>query len=910
MSFLEFQDEIYLNVVNDSACLIVTSRGIGLEQLMVRLCRTYSDDTNLVIVIGTNQEEQQFFVNQLIDESSLPIGNIPQCITFGSSTAKKRREVYLKGGVFFVTERILITDLLLDRVPIDLVTGFIVYNAHRMYDDCLMPFILRLYRLKNKKGFVKALSQEPQSFIGEFGKLDRIMKSLFVSTLHLWPRFHASAQASLKICEPKVIEICLDMSERMKKIQFCIIDLIEGCLRELSKTNTNFLIDFDKLNVENALTMPFNKFVRLFDSVWHQLSSRSKRLIHDIQWLRHLLHLLTQSDVVTFYTQTKSAQESVRLGSDISDWIFWTSADQLFRLSKERVYLDPNSSQPNPEANSKWEAFENLIDEIDEETAEIKDCVNVIVIVATDQIIKILQKILRDGAKNVLLNRLDRFNAIRKGCQMSAESLEFMKVGEQTGDNDFDSSHSNQLPVKKRSRTTKNPSAEVQLPDNIITMTQIFERRSKIKSVETINIEDEHNNEDITLIEHISPEKTHQLKLHYFTARDRSIILESLLKAYEPSYIIMYDLEMESMRKLEIYSAIKSQRPNPIKLYILQFKDSFDMQMYLTVLKREKEAFEKLIREKATMVVPSGRDGKTDGHPDLIRSCEKANETTDSASTRVGGGVINRSEIFNHKILVDLREFRCELPSVIHKRGIEIEPVHLEIGDYILSPDTCVERKSISDLIQSLQSGRLFTQASAMIKHFTRPILLIEFDGNKSFHFKGRYICVGMGYDSYKSKEKRVDLVERLILLTIHQPKLGILWSPSAHFTAELFEYLKLDKEQPDSTKIIAISSNELVPESFQDKYDVEAREFLLKLPGVNSRNVYGLMNRIDTLANLVDLSIEEIEEILGNSKSGKLFYDTLHTSFSKLASEAISLEQQSKKSRLFSCTAKRKARQ
>lgn len=62
------------------------------------------------------------------------------------------------------------------------------------------------------------------------------------------------------------------------------------------------------------------------------------------------------------------------------------------------------------------------------------------------------------------------------------------------------------------------------------------------------------------------------------------------------------------------------------------------------------------------------------------------------------------------KIIVDMREFRSELPSLIHKRGIDIEPVTIEVGDYILTPDICVERKSVSDLIGSLQNGRLFNQ--------------------------------------------------------------------------------------------------------------------------------------------------------------------------------------------------------
>ena len=49
---------------------------------------------------------------------------------------------------------------------------------------------------------------------------------------------------------------------------------------------------------------------------------------------------------------------------------------------------------------------------------------------------------------------------------------------------------------------------------------------------------------------------------------------------------------------------------------------------------------------------------------------------------------------------------------MLHQRGIDIEPVTLEVGDYLLSDDLCVERKSIADLIGSLNSGRLYTQVT------------------------------------------------------------------------------------------------------------------------------------------------------------------------------------------------------
>ena len=66
---------------------------------------------------------------------------------------------------------------------------------------------------------------------------------------------------------------------------------------------------------------------------------------------------------------------------------------------------------------------------------------------------------------------------------------------------------------------------------------------------------------------------------------------------------------------------------------------------------------------------------------------------------------------------MDMREFRSELPSLLHKRGIDIDPVTLEVGDYILTPEICVERKSISDLIGSLYGVYLF---------FIRFVFLIQ----------------------------------------------------------------------------------------------------------------------------------------------------------------------------------------
>ena len=77
------------------------------------------------------------------------------------------------------------------------------------------------------------------------------------------------------------------------------------------------------------------------------------------------------------------------------------------------------------------------------------------------------------------------------------------------------------------------------------------------------------------------------------------------------------------------------------------------------------------------------------------------------------------------------------LPSTLHLQGLELVPCTLEVGDYILSPELCVERKALPDLIASFGSGRLHTQCTAMCRYYAIPILLIEFSGDKAFQLQG-----------------------------------------------------------------------------------------------------------------------------------------------------------------------------
>lgn len=78
------------------------------------------------------------------------------------------------------------------------------------------------------------------------------------------------------------------------------------------------------------------------------------------------------------------------------------------------------------------------------------------------------------------------------------------------------------------------------------------------------------------------------------------------------------------------------------------------------------------------------------------------------------------------RIVVDERERKSGIPDLLKAVGVNLEVKTLPIGDYIVAPETIVERKSVSDLISSIFDGRLFDQCNRLKEHFAHPIILME----------------------------------------------------------------------------------------------------------------------------------------------------------------------------------------
>lgn len=183
---------------------------------------------------------------------------------------------------------------------------------------------------------------------------------------------------------------------------------------------------------------------------------------------------------------------------------------------------------------------------------------------------------------------------------------------------------------------------------------------------------------------------------------DGLLSLEKTLNEMDPQYIIMYHCNVTAIRQIEVYETKMKRMPEKrLKVFFIIHSETVEEQSYLTNLRREKQAFELLIETKSVcynyiliyiknqllficliiflsfvqkMVVPEYQDGKSD------ESLLMLQKTPDKINTRKAGGQDEVTATPSMpKIIVDMREFRSDLPCLIHKRGIEIIPVTISV---------------------------------------------------------------------------------------------------------------------------------------------------------------------------------------------------------------------------------------
>jgi DNA excision repair protein ERCC-4 len=238
-------------------------------------------------------------------------------------------------------------------------------------------------------------------------------------------------------------------------------------------------------------------------------------------------------------------------------------------------------------------------------------------------------------------------------------------------------------------------------------------------------------------------------------------------------------------------------------------------------------------------------------------------------NTRIAGGGRLAATAQQPRIVADMREFRSPLTGLLHARNMDVVPAQLTVGDYILTPNICIERKSIPDLIGSFKSGRLYNQVETMLEHYASPMLLIEFGDTKNFTLEP---FADLSHSAAAAAMSSPDLQSKIVVLTLHFPRLRIIWSSSPYQTAEIFDELKKQQEEPDPFRAVEIGLEEGEDPETGRVFNQDPMDMLRAIPGVTEKNIVRISLAVNSIQELSNIGEDEICDLVGREAGRQIW--------------------------------------
>ncbi|MDE1724540.1 MAG: heavy metal resistance protein CzcA [Thaumarchaeota archaeon] len=195
------------------------------------------------------------------------------------------------------------------------------------------------------------------------------------------------------------------------------------------------------------------------------------------------------------------------------------------------------------------------------------------------------------------------------------------------------------------------------------------------------------------------------------------------------------------------------------------------------------------------------------------------------------------------RMVVDEREKKSGIPDLLKQIGVKVEMMNLPVGDYIVAPETVIERKSVSDFISSVFDGRLFDQCHRLKEHFEHPALILE--GN---------------VDEIDNITENPLVFYGAISSVVLDFKIPVIPTPNASHTAKLLISMCARQGEVKGPFLKKIrKSNNLQQQQLS---------ILCSLPGVGEKLASRMLEKFGSASNSLNASTAELAKISGMGES------------------------------------------
>jgi DNA excision repair protein ERCC-4 len=206
------------------------------------------------------------------------------------------------------------------------------------------------------------------------------------------------------------------------------------------------------------------------------------------------------------------------------------------------------------------------------------------------------------------------------------------------------------------------------------------------------------------------------------------------------------------------------------------------------------------------------------------------------------------------RIVVDERERNSNIPELLKNAGAVIDFTQLKVGDYVVSSETAVERKTVRDLISSIYDGRLFLQCSDLVKHYQKPLLVVQ--GNIAELAEAPE---DMGDMDTKLHAERMPLAYDALITVATEFRIPIIHTPSAEQTAQLLVTLvnrSLSEGKATGPLLRKIKK--------ENPIYIQQLSVLASLPGVGEKLAARMLKKFHTPIRALNASAAELATIPG----------------------------------------------
>lgn len=207
------------------------------------------------------------------------------------------------------------------------------------------------------------------------------------------------------------------------------------------------------------------------------------------------------------------------------------------------------------------------------------------------------------------------------------------------------------------------------------------------------------------------------------------------------------------------------------------------------------------------------------------------------------------------RIVVDERERSSNIPELLKNAGAVIDFTQLKVGDYVVSSETAVERKTVRDLISSIYDGRLFVQCSDLVRFYQKPLLVVQ--GNIADLAQTSEDMEDP--DDIKLHTERMSLAYDALITVAMEFRIPIIHTPSAEQTAQLLVTLvnrSLQEAKATGPLLRKIKK--------ENPIQIQQLSVLASLPGVGEKLAARMLKKFHTPIRALNASAAELATIPG----------------------------------------------